>query len=326
MPCLVSAFMLKIVSKFEKEMKKIFVLVLFSVSILSAQSAYEFLRLDMSPRAAAVAGSFVANNDDPNVMFYNPAGINLLQGTPVSFSFLKHLEDVNSASLAASKEFDGIGNFSAAIQYISYGSFVKADAQGNNLGEFSAGDMAVIVGYGNQLDANFYYGANVKLIYSKIDDVSSAAAAIDLGLHYALPESKWNFGFSILNLGAQLSSFFDTKEELPLDVRFGLSKQLENLPFKFFFSINKINQDQEKFLNRFSQVTFGGEFRLGQSLKLRFGYDNEKRKELKVSSTGGLAGFNLGVGFVVKTYNIDYAFSSLGYIGAMHRFGISTNL
>ncbi|KAF0150339.1 MAG: hypothetical protein FD143_2633 [Ignavibacteria bacterium] len=318
--------MLKIALKFEKEMKKVFVLVLLSFTMLSAQSAYKFLRLDTSPRAAAVAGSFVANNDDPNVMFYNPAGINLLQGTPISFSFLKHLEDINSASLAASKDFEDIGKLSAAIQYISYGSFVKADERGNNLGSFSAGDIALTIGYGNELDENFYYGANVKLIYSKIDEVSSTAAAIDLGLHYAFPETNWNFGFSVLNLGAQVSSYFDTKEGLPLDVRFGLSKQLENLPFKFFLSVNKMNQDQEKFLNRFSQVTFGGEFRLGQSLRLRFGYDNEKRKELKVSSTGGLAGFNLGVGFIVKNYNIDYSFSSLGYIGAMHRFGISTNL
>ena len=307
-------------------MKKIFAFVILSVSILSAQSAYEFLRLETSPRAAAVAGSFVANNDDPNVMFYNPAGINLLQGTPVSFSFLKHLEDVNSASIAASKDFEGIGKLAAAIQYISYGTFTKADAQGNNLGEFSAGDMALILGYGNQLDENFYYGANVKLIYSKISDVSSAAAAIDLGLHYAIPSSKWNFGFSVLNLGGQLSSYFDTKEELPLDIRVGFSKQLENLPLKFFWSFNKLNQKQDKFFNRFTQITFGGEFRLGQSLRLRFGYDNEKRKELKVSSSAGLAGFNLGVGFIVKGYNVDYAFSSLGFIGAMHRFGISTNL
>ena len=307
-------------------MKKIFVFVIMSVSILSAQSAYEFLRLETSPRAAAVAGSFVANNDDPNVMFYNPAGINLLQGTPVSFSFLKHLEDVNSASLAASKDFEGIGKLAAAIQYISYGTFTKADAQGNNLGEFSAGDMALILGYGNQLDENFYYGANVKFIYSKISDVSSTAAAIDLGLHYAIPNSKWNFGFSVLNLGGQLSSYFDTKEELPLDVRVGFSKQLENLPLKFFWSFNKLNQKQDKFFNRFTQITFGGEFRLGQSLRLRFGYDNEKRKELKVGSSAGLAGFNLGVGFIVKGYNVDYAFSSLGFIGAMHRFGISTSL
>ena len=68
--------------------KKLVLLFIFAISsLISAQSTFEFLKLDTSPRAAAVAGSFVANNDDPNVIFYNPAGINLLTGTPVSFHF-----------------------------------------------------------------------------------------------------------------------------------------------------------------------------------------------------------------------------------------------
>lgn len=309
-------------------MKKFFVFLCAFIlsSTISAQSTYEFLKLDTSPRAAAVAGSFVSNNDDPNVIFYNPAGINLLTGTPVSFSFLKHLLDINSASITFSKEFEGIGRLAAGIQYINYGTFTKADASGTKLGEFSAGEMALLIGYGNQLDNNFYYGANLKLIYSSIAGQSSTGLAFDFGLHYAIPESRWNFGFSILNLGKQLSSYFSTKEDLPLDVRFGFSKELEKLPFKFYWSFNKLNERQDNFFDRFGQITVGGEFRLGQSMRLRFGYDNEKRREMKIGTSAGLAGFSVGLGFIVSKYNVDYSFSSWGSIGAMHQFGISTNL
>ena len=309
-------------------MKKIFVfaaLVLFTTSSF-AQNTYDFLRLDTSPRAAALAGSFVANGDDPNVMFYNPAGINLLSGTPVSFSYLKHLMDINSASVAVSKNYEGIGRFSAGVQYINYGTFTRATADGSNIGTFGAGETAFVVGYGNQLDQNFYYGANVKFIYSSIADQSSTALALDLGLHYAIPDQRWNFGFSVLNFGAQLSSYFSTKETLPLDVRLGFSKELEKLPFRFFWSFNRLNESKSNFFSRFGQITVGGEFRLGKSLRLRFGYDNEKRKDLKIGSIAGLAGFSLGLGFIVKDYNVDYSFSSLGSIGALHRFGISTRL
>jgi len=296
-------------------------------SAISAQSTFKFLRLDTSPRAAALAGSFVANGDDPNVMFYNPAGINLLSGTPVSFSFLKHLMDINSASVSFSKEFEGIGRFAAGIQYINYGTFTRADANGMKLGNFGVGDFALTLGYGNRLDNNFYYGANIKIIYSSIESYSSTAAALDLGLHYAIPESRWNFGFSILNLGTQLKSYFSTKEDLPLDMRLGFSKELEKLPFRLFWSFNQLSDRYDNFLDRFKQITFGGEFRFGQSLKLRFGYDNEKRKEMKIgSTTSGLAGFSVGLGFIVNKYNVDYSFSSLGSVGALHRFGISTNL
>lgn len=308
-------------------MKNIFVILFLFSTLTYSQSTYKFLNLDTSPRAAAVAGSFVSNNDDPNVVFYNPAGINFLQNSPISFSFLKHLMDINSASLVYSKEFESIGRFGATVKYINYGEFTKADENGTRYGNFGAGDLLFMLGYGNKIDLNFYYGANVKFIYSGIGEYSSTAIAFDLGLHYEFPESRWNFGFSILNLGSQLSSYIDTKEDLPLDIRLGFSKQLENLPFRFFWSFNKLNEKHESFWDRFKQITFGGEFKLGQSFRLRFGYDNEKRRELKLgSSTAGLAGFSLGLGFNVSTYTVDYAFSSMGSIGSLHRFGISTNL
>jgi hypothetical protein len=307
-------------------MKKLWFIILLLAPALFAQSTFKFLNLDTSPRAAAVAGSFVSNNDDPNVVFYNPAGINFLNNSPISFSFLKHLMDINSASLVYSKKFENLGRFSAAVKYINYGEFTKADASGTKYGNFGAGDVAFILGYGNSLDENFYYGANVKFIYSGIENYSSTALGVDLGLHYEIPDSKWNFGFSILNLGGQLTSYIDTREELPLDMRFGFSKQLENLPFVFFWSFNKLNEKHANFFDRFKQITFGGEFKLGPSFRLRFGYDVEKRKELRIGSTAGLAGFSLGIGFNVSSYVVDYAFSSLGYIGSIHRFGISTNL
>lgn len=301
------------------------ILILLSTfSLLYAQSLFEFLRLDMSPRAAALAGSYVANNDDPNVIFYNPAGINFLKDKPASFSFLKHFVDINSASLTYSQEFEEIGRFGVGVQYINYGSFTEADVNGNKLGEFGAGEFAFTIGYGNKLEENFYYGANIKFIYSGIADYSSTGIAMDLGLHYEIPENEWNFGFSILNFGTQLSSYFDEKEDLPLDIRVGVTKQLAHTPFKFYLSLNRLNENYENFGDRFKQITAGAEIKFSGSLRIRLGYDNERRKDYKIGASTGLAGFNIGVGFNVSDYTVDYSFSSLGSIGALHRFGIST--
>ena len=309
-------------------MKKIygFILLFILTSSLTAQETFNFLKLDQSPRAAALAGSFVANNDDPNVMFYNPAGINYLHARPVSFSFVKHLLDINSASIAYSQQIKDIGRFSAGIQYINYGSFQGADEFGAKTTKFGAGELAAIVGYGNQLDKNFYYGVNLKFIFSSIEKRSSIAFATDLGLHYSIPDQRWNFGLSILNLGTQVTQYYSTKESLPLDIRIGFSKTLAHVPFTFFASLNKLNNNYDKFGDRLKQFTVGGEFKMSKIVKLRFGYDNEKRKELKVGTTAGLAGFNIGIGILVKNYNVDYSFSSMGDIGALHRIGISTSL
>ncbi|MFA3782164.1 type IX secretion system protein PorQ [Melioribacteraceae bacterium 4301-Me] len=313
--------------------KSVFTLMFFQVSLMLLQNAsikgqntYEFLRLDYSPRAAALAGSFVAANDDPNTILYNPAGVNFLKGSPISFSFLKYLMDINSASLIYSKEFEGIGRFAAAIQYINYGNFTEATYDGVKTGEFSANDIAFTIGYGNELGENFYYGINAKFIYSSIAKQYSSAYAFDLGLHYSIPQSNWNIGFAILNLGSQITPYFNTKEELPLDIRLGFTKQLEKLPFKFYWSFNRLNEKQNEFFDRFQNITIGGEFIFKSGFNLRFGYDNQKRKDFKIGTTAGLAGFNLGFGFLVSNYKIDYAFSSLGSAGSLHRIGISTEL
>ncbi|MGE5804238.1 MAG: type IX secretion system protein PorQ [Ignavibacteria bacterium] len=299
---------------------------LFSINNFPQTYPYEFLRLDMSARAGALAGSFISNNDDANVIFYNPAGLKLLSENPISFSFAKHLLDINLASISYSTQLFDIGRIGAAVKYINYGTFTSADDVGREGGEFGAGDVVFILGYANELDVNFYYGANVKVIYSSIEKYSSSALAADLGLHYAFPEQLLNIGFSVLNLGSQLSSYADTKEELPLDIAFGLSKRLEHLPLRLSLDFHKLNEEREDFVQHFKAFTVGAEFSLSKVLRLRLGYDNEKRTELKVGSFAGIAGFNVGLGAIISDYNFDYGFSSWGAIGAIHRISVSTAL
>lgn len=301
-------------------------IVFLIISNLRAQNTYDFMRLDMSARAGALGGSFVSNNDDPDVIFYNPAGLQLLTDNPVSFSFVKHLLDINLASLSYSTEFDDIGRFGAAVKYINYGTFEGADENGMLTSEFGAGEVAFILGYANQLDNNFYYGANAKFIYSGIEKYSSSAIGFDVGLHYAVPAEQLNIGFAILNVGTQLTSYFDTKEDLPLDFIIGISKRLEYLPLKLSLDFHKLNEERDDFFQKFKAFTVGAEFTLSKTLRLRFGYDNEKRTELKIGTFAGIAGFNAGLGALISDYRFDYGFSSMGAIGELHRISVSTTL
>ncbi len=308
--------------------KGVFSLFIFLTAavLVNAQNTYEFLRIDMSPRAASLGGSFVSNNDDPDVIFYNPAGMHLLEENPISFSFVKHLLDINLASLSYSTTFNDWGRFGIGVKYINYGTFTEADEVGNRTGEYGAGEAALVIGYSNILDENFYYGANVKVIYSSIADASSSALAADLGLHYLIPSQEMSIGFAVLNAGTQLSQYINTKEELPLDVVIGVSKKLEHLPLRLSLDFHKLNEDRESFGERFKAFSVGAEFTLSKVLKLRLGYDNEKRSDLKIGAFAGLAGFNLGFGAKIAAYNFNYGFSSMGAIGTLHRIGLTTVL
>ncbi len=293
--------------------------------LFSQNNTFEFLKLDLSARAASLGGSYVTNTDDPNVIFYNPAGLSLLQGTPVSFSFVKHILDINLASLVYSTEIKNIGRVAGAVEYINYGSFTAADASGNKTGTFGVGELALIAGYSNYLSDNFYYGTNLKVIYSKIDTRSSSAFAIDAGLHYSIKSQLIELGFAVTNIGSQLSYYYSTKENLPLDVVFGISKKMEHIPLRILLDFHNLNNGGSlgTMLNNF---TIGAELMLSKAFQLRFGYNNQERTDLTIGSFAGLAGFNVGVGLVISRYNFDYGFSSLGLIGSINRITISTAL
>ena len=90
-------------------------------------------------------------------------------------------------------------------------------------------------------------------------------------------------------------------------------------------NFHKLNESAGKLSDRFRAFTVGGEFTLSRVLQLRFGYNNEQRKDLQIESTSGLAGFSAGVGILISDYRVDYALSSLGKIGSLHRISLGTN-
>ncbi len=305
-------------------MQKLLTIFFLMTMSLVAQSTFEFLRVDASPRVAGLGGSFVAANDDADVIFSNPAGISFLTNTPVSFSYVNYILDVSMASLSASKLFPGIGRFGLGVKYINEGNFTGADEFGNTLSDFRCGETQFKAAYSNVLDDNLSYGVSGGLVYSKLADYSSSALTFDVGLNYSIPSERINIAFVMLNGGTQLSTYSGARESLPVDVRVGISKRLLYLPLKFYFDLHKLNEESGSFSDRLSNFSFGGEFSLGKALRFRLGYENEKRKELKIGNYAGLAGFSVGLGLVISTYNLNYAYSSWGEIPGLHRFGINT--
>jgi hypothetical protein len=297
------------------------------VATLSAQQAtYDFLRIDVSARAAALNGSFVSMKDDPNVLFYNPAALGTLSRPKISASYLDHLMDVNTGSLSYAQYFEGIGNIGGGITYINYGSFNRTDDPTKVLGTFGAGEYALVAGIAAHYDDDILVGVNVKYIYSSIAEYSSTALAVDFGFLYDVPSQNLTIGGSVLNLGTQLKTYISTTESLPLDVKFGITKRPEHLPIFLNLDFHRLNEKGNKFWDRFSAFTVGAEILMSESLRLRVGYNNKQRKDFKMGTSAGIAGFSMGAGIIVKDYQFDYAFNSYGKISGLHRISLGISL
>lgn len=291
---------------------------------LSAQEnpTYRFLRNDYGARAAALGGSFLSMTNDPNVIFYNPSALATIERQQISFGFFKHLLDVNSGHGSYAQEIAGVGYAGAGIVYINYGNFIRTDEVGNKLGTFSANEFALSLGYASTLTPQTRYGVNVKFIYSSIAEARSSAMAIDLGGLYVFPEQRLTLGISLLNLGSQLDPYFSIREDLPLDLKIGATVEPEHLPLLLNLNFHKLNETRSNFIDRFRSFSIGGEFIVSEEVRLRFGYNNERRRDLKIGTGSGLTGFSLGGGVETGMYRVDYAYNSYGKIGAQHRISL----
>ncbi len=278
----------------------------------------------MNARAAALGNTYLTGQNDIAAVFSNPGALSTLQAPAASVGFLKHLLDVNAGYAVYGQRWENLGWFSAGIVYLDYGSMEETDKFGDRTGrEFGASDLAFSLGYGNA-EGDLHYGAALKLIHSSIEEYSSTALAVDAGVSYVFPEQMLVIAAGVQNAGAQVSAFGAVDESLPLDVRIGIGKKLEHLPLNIMLNFHKLNESADQFFDRFSNFSVGGEFDLSDALKVRVGYYNELRRELKIGTTAKLAGFSGGFGLQIASYFVDYAYNSLGEIGAMHRFSLST--
>ena len=292
-------------------------------SISQTYTTFDFLRLEMDARAAALGNSNLAIQNDPAVIFRNPGAISTIQDPSASIGFLKDLIDINAGYASYVQKIENIGWFGGGVTYLNWGSMKKTDKFGNDIGTFGAGELAVSAGYGNVYE-NLHYGGAVKFIFSSIDTYTASALALDAGISYSIPSEQIVLGMSVLNIGTELSHYLDQKLDLPLDIKIGISKKLEHLPLLLNLNFHKLNESQDNIAQHLSQFSIGGEFTLSDYVQARIGYNNEMHRELKLGQSAGLTGFSAGLGILVTPYKLDYAVTSWGDIGYLHRISLGT--
>ena len=292
---------------------------------------FSFLRMEPSARSAALGGSFAAMyGDDINAMFYNPALLNESMHRSMSISFLNHVSDLRAGFIAYGLHADRIGSLGFGIRFLNWGSLTEADENGNELGSFSANDVAFTVGISRIYTDQVYFGANLHSVLSNIDSFSASALALDLGIMYHSLDESFAFSASVNNLGITLSSLGATEDELPLDFRVGITKRLAHLPL--LISITGYNlHDYESAVPGASTVSeimehvaLGGEFQFSEGFNLRFGYNHRRHETLKVKSRLDFAGFGFGVGLKISRVRFDYGFNSWSSFGGLHQFTLRT--
>jgi hypothetical protein len=332
-------------------MKNTFITILIIITLCSqglasgdnaGKSAYSFLKIGVGAKSQAMGGAFVGLADDLSSLYVNPAGLtapvysikkvddffyeeeetSTITTKPANTNrfiatYINYLLDFQTGYLGYVRSLNEKTALGASIHYQNYGTFTRFEVDGTENGTFGAWDMAFGGSYSKKLSRNLSIGTTGKIILEHIDNYSSDAMALDLGILYRLTDGRTSLGLAITNLGFQLKGMTKShKDPLPLVVDAGFSHRLKGLPLTFT-SDATLPSDNDPYF------AIGGQWESFSPFFIRFGWTlagNDYKTDSDKDNYGGLAG---GFGYIYQKYVFDYSYSSYADLGNVHRITIS---
>lgn len=326
---------------------------IFSIQAYSqtgGRTAYKFLTLTNSPRTAALGGNFLAIHDnDLSLALANPSLITPQMHNNLSINFADMYAGTHYGFTSYGFTTEKLGSFAATMQYFSYGKSDLTNENGENEGQFSAGEYAANLGWGRMLDSVFSIGANLKVIYSGLETYKSYGLAADVSGSY-IPNETFCASILFRNIGRQLTAYTSEGiEPLPFEIQAGISKKLAHVPFRYSILLQHLekwdlsysdpNAVVDPFTgetakksgidafanNAFRHIIVGGEFIPSKFFSIRVGYNYLRRQEMKVVSRPGSVGFSFGFGLQFSKFNLNYSRAAYHLSGSPNFLSLGIN-
>ena len=295
--------------------KVVFTLIDILFALLSSaqesQEVYTFLRLPVSAHAAALGGDNITiSDDDPTMIFHNPALISNTSDKSINLNFMTYMEGSKSASASFIKAWGERATWGVSAQYMDYGSMKEMTIDNIEVGTFSAKDIAIAGTFAYLLGNRWSGGITLRVISSSIAGYNSMAIATDLGLNYLDDERGWSISAVAKNLGGQVKAFQDTYEKIPFDLQVGVSKEFNAAPLRFSATFSRLNRWDTSFIQH---LAIGADVFIGESVYIAAGYNFRRREEMKISegdsSSSHGAGLSIGAGLTLKRFKLGVAYA-----------------
>lgn len=336
-----------------------FAALLFIANSLFAQTGgmevFSFMDMSQSPRIVALGSNFLAIDDgDLNTAVKSPSMIDKRIHNHLALGYTDYFAGINMGNFAYSRTFNKVGSFAGNMQFVNYGSMHYADITGDTSGTFKASDYMYTLGWGRRLTPLFGLGANVRVIYSKLETYTSLGLAVDVSARYTSKDSLFCGIVNANYIGAQIKPYIEGDSyPLPFEIQAGISKRLAHMPLTFSLLATDLQRLDLTYDDPFNPVTKinplsgdttsksragiisdkvlrhlvpGGEFNIANLLKFRFSYNYQRRQEMKINDKKGMVGFSWGLGVKIAGFQIDYARSAYHLSGSPNFISITKNM
>ena len=305
-------------------------------------SGFQFLKVPVDARGAALSGTVVATANDASALFWNPS-LAARGGTQVGIATASYVADVALHYAAAFTEVGtplGAATVGLSLQALDSGEMdVTTEFSGpDGTGEtFRLVDVALGLTVAQALTDLFSYGITGKYVRESTADVVAQAGLLDLGVAYRVGDTGVQFGVAIRNFGFEISpggSITRTtldgtvvEEEFagiepPTMFLLGVSYAplralgVADGPHDLTVSgqLTNPNDNAERF-------NLGAEYVWNEVLALRMGYEFGLEEASAPSFGAGLLVPGLG-----PDLRLDYGFNRLDRLGNIHRIGLNLRL
>ncbi|MBF1626168.1 MAG: type IX secretion system protein PorQ [Prevotella sp.] len=275
-----------------------------------SQTEYNFLRLPVSAHAAALGGDNITIiEDDPALMFSNPALASSVSDKTIGLSYMNYMSGANYMGASYTKALGEKGTIAGGVQYMNYGKMKEYDQNNTQIGTFNASEIAIEGIFSYELAHNLVGGITAKFINSYIGNYSSMAVGVDLGLNWFEPDYQWSVSVVAKNLGGQIKAYEENYGKMPMDVQVGVSKTFAALPVRLSATLVDLTHYDYRFINH---LNLGADILLSDNIWVGGGYNFRRADEMTIgtnedSSAHG-AGFSVGGGINLERFKLNLAY------------------
>lgn len=260
--------------------------------------------IGLGARALGMGGGFTSLAADASAVYYNPAGLPVLESQEVSAMHIRLFEGTNYNYAGWVYPDLKLGGFGLGYMRIATDDIIRRSDYVET-GTFDYAHSQFLISYGQRLQGGFSVGLTFKLVNQSIADYSDYAFGFDLGMLMKWSE-YFRAGVIFRDMVPPELELDRNSEITPISVAGGLSAHLlplrDNVHLSAAFELEKIE-------NRSTKVHTGLELLINQSYALRAGYDRDNP--------------SFGAGLKVRRLKVDYAYKILDYLEDSHRFSVS---
>ena len=306
------------------------------------------MSIGVDAAALGMSNAVVANTNDVNSGYWNPAGLNEIEEGQIAVMHSNYFANIAQYDYVAyAKPIDGESAWGVSMIRFGVDDILNTtqliDANGNidysRISKFSTADYGFTFSYARKLKLpGLQYGVNSKIIRRVIGNFANSwGFGFDVGIQWK--KNDWNFGlmfrditttYNIWNINEEeynkiKNSVSGQNQELPESTeitlpkaQFGLSKKFEFHNETSLLASGNLNMQ----FTRTNDIISSSIVSIDPAIGLEYGYTDlvflraglgNFQNITQIDSTKKI-GFqpNIGLGFKYKGIQIDYALTDLG--------------